>query len=492
MAEEQNQMKISIIHISDLHRDPKNPISNDTLLNSLIQDVENSKNEDPAIPTPQIIIASGDIIQGTGKDTANPEAVIREQYEQAELFLGELTDKLLGGDRQKLVITPGNHDINFSKVLSALKEVDYASVDENKRGEYARLIWGQQSKFRWSWSDFKLYEIADDRLYEERLIEFIDFYNQFYGGTRVYPNDITQQFDIFDFPDLKLVITAFNSCFQNDPLNRQGAIHPQAFSNACNALRNRKFRGRLRLAVWHHSTKGTPRQDDYMDADFLQQLVNHEYSIGFHGHQHKPEFIDEKFAFGRDRKVNILSASTLAGGERALAPGGFRGYNRVVLDTDKWIGELHVRQMLNQDFLNPIWGKGFLSSQNSLQHFDIQKPRPIDNSAIISQDLPEAEKLLREKKYEEAANILEPLALHNEMAMRLLLDAFINNNNTTGIIRCFPEPITPAEIIAVCNSLWEEDQKDKLKNILFQPTVEKHQDPLVREIRKKFIQRLGQ
>lgn len=106
MSEEQAQMKISIVHISDLHRDPKNPISNDTLLNSLIQDVENSKNEEPAIPAPQIIIASGDIIQGTGKDTINPEAVIREQYEQAELFLGELTDKLLGGDRQKLVITP--------------------------------------------------------------------------------------------------------------------------------------------------------------------------------------------------------------------------------------------------------------------------------------------------------------------------------------------------------------------------------------------------
>jgi predicted MPP superfamily phosphohydrolase len=191
-AEENGRMKISIIHISDLHRDPKNPISNVALLNSLIQDVENSKNEEPAIPTPQIIIASGDIIQGTGKATVNPEAVIREQYEQAELFLGELTDKLLGGDREKLVITPGNHDINFSKVLSALKEVDYASVDENKRREYAGLIWGQNSKFRWSWSDFKLYEIVNNKLYEERLGEFIDFYNRFYGGTRVYPSETNE------------------------------------------------------------------------------------------------------------------------------------------------------------------------------------------------------------------------------------------------------------------------------------------------------------
>jgi hypothetical protein len=77
------------------------------------------------------------------------------------------------------------------------------------------------------------------------------------------------------------------------------------------------------------------------------------------------------------------------------------------------------------------------------------------------------------------------------MAMRLLLDAFINNNNTTGIIRCFPEPISPAEIIAVCDSLWKEGQKDKLKNILVQSAVEQHQDPSVRSIREKFLQRLG-
>lgn len=228
-----------------------------------------------------------------------------------------------------------------------------------------------------------------------------------------------------------------------------------------------------------------------MDADFLQQLVHYGYSLGFHGHQHKPEFIDEKFAFGGVDKVNVLSAGTLAGGERALNSGGKRSYNRIILDTDEWNGELHVRQMVNSDFLNPIWRKGFLSDQKSFQNFDLQKPKPIDKSAIELQDLSEAEKLLREKRYKEAEDILEPLASHHEMAMKLLLQAFISNNNSEGIIRCFPDPVSSEEIIAVCDALWEKQQHDKLREVLVKPNVANHQDPSVKEIRTKLLRKLG-
>jgi len=484
-------VKISLLHISDLHRDPRNPISNEALLNSLVQDVENSISEEPSITPPQIIIVSGDIIQGTGKDTESPDDLLREQYYQAEYFLGDLADKLLGGNRQKLIIVPGNHDINFPKMFSALKEIDYGGTDAKKRSELAGLIGAHQSKFRWSWSDFKLYEIADKVLYEQRLGDFIAFYDRFYGGARSYSDDPTEQFDVFDFPEYNLAIAGFNSCFLNDPWHRQGAIHPQAFSNCCNEMRSRQYRGRVRLAVWHHSTKGAPRQDDYMDTDFLQQLVNHGFSLGFHGHQHKPELIDEKYAFGGDRKVNALSASTLAGDERALAPGATRGYNRVMLDTDEWSVELHVRQMANLDFLNPIWCKGSLPNQESCQEFPLQQPRPVNQAAIASQDLPEAEQLLRSKRHEEAAAILEPLAPHNDMAKRLLLKAFEDGYDREGIARCFPEPISSEEIIAVLDALWELERHDHLKVVLSQLAVSEHEDPAVKAFRTKLLGRLG-
>jgi hypothetical protein len=84
------------------------------------------------------------------------------------------------------------------------------------------------------------------------------------------------------------------------------------------------------MAVWHHSTKGGPRQTDYLDADFLQHLIANGFSLGFHGHQHKPEFLDERYAFGGEKKVNVISASTLCGGEKTLPAGFPRGYSRLV------------------------------------------------------------------------------------------------------------------------------------------------------------------
>jgi len=485
------EVKISLLHISDLHRDPRNLVSNEALLNSLVQDVENSISEEPSITPPQIIIVSGDIIQGTGKDTESPDDLLREQYCQAEHFLGDLADKLLGGNRQKLIIVPGNHDINFSKMFSALKEIDYGGIDAKKRSELAGLIWAPQSNFRWSWIDFKLYEINNKVLYEQRLGDFIAFYDRFYSGTRSYSEDPKEQFDVFDFPEYNLAIAGFNSCFLNDPWHRQGAIHPQAFANCCTEMRGRQYRGRVRMAVWHHSTKGAPRQDDYMDTDFLQQLINHGFSLGFHGHQHKPELIDEEYAFGGEEKVNVLSASTLAGSERALAPGATRGYNRVMLDTNEWSVELHVRQMANSDFLNPIWCKGSLSNQKNCQKFPLQQPKPVNQAVIASQDLPEAEQLLRGKRHEEAAAILEPIAPHNDLAKRLLLKAMEDGNDREGIARCFPEPISSEEIIAVLDALWELERHDHLKDVLSQLAVSEHEDPAVKAFRTKLLGRLG-
>jgi len=58
-------MKLSVLHISDLHRDPTNPIRNDVLLDSLEIDRRHyTAEETPPVQSPDLIIVSGDIIQG--------------------------------------------------------------------------------------------------------------------------------------------------------------------------------------------------------------------------------------------------------------------------------------------------------------------------------------------------------------------------------------------------------------------------------------------
>src|SRR5258708_7972851 len=77
-------MKLSILHLSDLHRDPENPIRNDVLLDSLENDRRRySSDEAPTIQRPNLIIASGDIVQGVGHDDPNAGAKLREQYKEA-------------------------------------------------------------------------------------------------------------------------------------------------------------------------------------------------------------------------------------------------------------------------------------------------------------------------------------------------------------------------------------------------------------------------
>jgi 3',5'-cyclic AMP phosphodiesterase CpdA len=62
-------MKLSILHISDLHRDPGNPIRNDVLLDSLENDRRHYwAEETPAVRLPDLIIVSGDIVQGIRPD----------------------------------------------------------------------------------------------------------------------------------------------------------------------------------------------------------------------------------------------------------------------------------------------------------------------------------------------------------------------------------------------------------------------------------------
>ena len=108
-------------------------------------------------------------------------------------------------------------------------------------------------------------------------------------------------------------------------------------------------------AVWHHNTAGPPKHSDYLDSDVLQVLIDSGFSLGFHGHQHKAQFIDERFRFGSDWKITIISAGTICGGAGALPSGQRRSYNVVEIDTESHSGVLHVRAMQNDDFTSPIW-----------------------------------------------------------------------------------------------------------------------------------------
>ena len=101
----------SILHISDLHRSQDEPLDNDSLLASLIADSDRYLGEFPRIPPPKAIVVSGDLIQGVPITTHDWKASLEDQYRVAEIFLADLCNRFLDGDRRAIVLVPGNHDV---------------------------------------------------------------------------------------------------------------------------------------------------------------------------------------------------------------------------------------------------------------------------------------------------------------------------------------------------------------------------------------------
>jgi hypothetical protein len=492
---ETSMASLTILHISDLHRDLGHELTNRALLDSLEADRERYQEEEPVIPAPELIVVSGDIIHGVKPTVVKAEEELKRQYDQAAEFLVNLTDSIVGGDRERVVIIPGNHDVSYFHVLKSMTEVPINLISQKGRAEAVgnvKRLWTPNSMFRWSWGEMRLYKITDLDTYAKRLEAFCRFYEKFYQGKRRYSLDPAEQFDVFDFAAQNVTIVGMSSCYGNDPINKLGAIHPDCLAGAARRMRDARFGGRLLLAVWHHNTSGGPTQTDYVDTDILQCLIDDGFSIGFHGHQHRPQFIDERHQFGTDRKITVISAGSLCAGPVELPSGQSRGYNLVQIDVATLKGTLHQRRMHNDNFGRPIWGPGtFTSSHRSFVDFLVQKPRERNTSAADASTVGAAESLIRGGKNEEAAEMLRPLHARNLLARRLLLDCYTNSNDTKAIIDVFYPPQSIAEIVQVADALWEEKDKTKLKELLDSEAVRNETDRAVIEVRNKYLRRLN-
>ena len=482
-------MKLSALHISDLHRDAANPIHNPILLESLKRDRDRyTSEESPCIRPPDLIVVSGDLVQGVKDNTSGAEAVLRNQYDEAMEFLTRLAEEFVEGDKQRIIIVPGNHDVSDYHFRQSLEPIEMDLAPNAKR-RLVEELFTSESPLRWSWPDFALYRIVSPDLYKQRFAGFVDFYNRFYDGKRSYSVDPESQFDVFDYPDWGITLVGFCSCHNNDLLNRQGAIHPDCIARAGESLRASSNEGRLRLAVWHHNIEGSPLQVDYMDPDAVQNFIDGGYSLGFHGHQHKPQYINSRFRYGSNRQITVISAGTLCG---SAAYGFRRAYNIVELDTEAMSGCLHVREMKNDNLQMPIWGPSSAgpSPEGSLTFQFDAPPQSFVSSNRTSSLLTQAKEHYENNQYGEAAALLLPLAEDDKLARRLLLACLTRLGDAATINSVFDPPTSAAEAIALMDALWDEGNWPRLVEVLSIPLVADSPDGPVVEMRRKYMARL--
>lgn len=486
-------MTVSILHLSDLHRDASNPITNVALLESLAREKERYVRATPSIRPPDLIVISGDIVVGVPPDVTNADELLANQYSEASYFLSQLAELFLDGRRARIILVPGNHDVSYPIVKASLKEVAFDATDVALKpivDEYVARLYTPGSTLRWSWPLLRFYEVADPTLYANRFEPFSNFYASFYENSRSYSLDPGSQFDLFDYPELGVVFAAFNSCHENDPLNRVGSIHDDCLAGAARVLRDTRYRGQLRAATWHHSTSGPPARVDYMHRDTLQVMIDNGFSIGLHGHQHKPQFFDEEFLLGEDRKIAVISAGTLCGGPGVLPAGQRRSYNVIEVDCESLTGRLHLREMMNESFGSPIWGQGsFSSTTHGYRDFTISPP-PIHADDRLPFTLEEAEAHLKAGDVTKAIELAEPYVARSDLARRIALEAVSSAGDTRKLIDLFYPPTSTAEIVHVADALWKEKDDTRLRELLQNPLVAGSREPAVTEVIRKYSARL--
>ncbi|MBN1611552.1 MAG: metallophosphoesterase [Polyangiaceae bacterium] len=439
----------SILHISDLHRSPDDPISNAELISALVADRDRYTHEDPQVAEPEAIVVSGDVIHGVPVGTSNHEARLAEQYAVAENFFHELTSRLLAGDRSRLVLVPGNHDVDWNTAYSALERVDPKDIP----ADLLSLLYADGSPFRWDWRSRTLFRIANRAVYERRLDAFWRFFERFYvdvpGLLSVHPGD---EVNLFNLCDGRICLAAFNSCHDNDCYAFHGMIPREAIARSHLQLNDCGHIFDLRVAVWHHSIEGPPYRTDYMDVDIVRGMIGRAFRLGLYGHQHKTQVAPHEIWLPDRERMAVVSAGSLCAGPQQLPIGVHRQYNILNISPNFRSVRVHLRAMAVAN----LFSRGNLPDFGGATFADLDWEPPknlggtsVDTEAVRTRHIiDEAELATHSGNPARAVQLLRQLALPlGTYARQLFLTASIAANNWRAIIDATETPRSIQELV---------------------------------------------
>jgi len=476
---------VTVLHISDLHRDAGSALTNGSLIESLRLDKERYLAE--GHHAPDLVVVSGDVVYGVRSCDATSDSALKAQYDEAEDFLVKLSDLLFEGDRERIVLVPGNHDVSHPHVLRATS-IEDLPVEPEKRALLASQLATEGTQWRWVWSDFALRRISDTERYHQRMEPFANFYKSFYLGRREYPLAPADQYALHDFPELGVVVAGLSSCCDNDLFNRSGRIHPDCVAGATRAISTYLRKGRIPVAVWHHNLSGGPKDSDYVDGEFLQSLMDGQFVIGLHGHQHRPQFLEHRFTADGKRSLAVISAGTLCGGPHSLPVGRMRAYNVIDIDIVSRKGTVHVRDMKNSSFSMPVWGAAHVPEfSGASMEFNLS----INPMANFGDDAAgEAMEFFRRGDAKTAFAIARQHPT-NEWARRVAIEALEQMQDWEGIRSFCAPPASNVEIIKLLEALYEIGDKAALRKWIESDQIMQSSDAAVQQCVVRARERLG-
>lgn len=438
----------SILHISDLHRTPNAKISNAELLSALLSDRDSYTRGDKPIRAPDAIVVSGDVVQGVSLKASKSQPTLQDQYAEAEAFLSDLAKEMVGGDRAKVIIVPGNHDIDWQVAKSAMQLVEVEDLPKN----VLNALQEPDSLFRFSWSTREVFRIVDQAKYDTRFDAFWKFFGSFYanasGLLRVTPKSDA---NIFSLHEGRIGVAAFNSCHGNDCFAFHGAIPAKVIAQTHLDMRALgPFE--LSVAVWHHNLEGPPYRTDYMDIEIVRAMIGRGFRVGMYGHQHRAQISAQSLRLAASETMAILGTGALCAGGPELPNGSHRQYSIIEINDDLRSAQVHVREVMDSDMFGPA-ALAALGRRSSMEVTWDPPTTPLGEAIdtagrAMALAIGEAERLLKAKNHDGAIAKLWPLKDRlSGYGRRLLLQAAADARDFSSLTLLTENPASIEELI---------------------------------------------
>ena len=425
-------------------------------MTAILSDIKNWESE--GISSPDIIVVSGDVVQGVLPDNQDFESELTRQYEEATDFLNRLTTEIVGGIKSRVIVVPGNHDVNWAMARRAMTQMTECPEDV-----YERAL-EPDSKIRWNWVEQQAYCISDKEAYASRYDHFRNFQSNFYSDAQPTSLTICENDIVFaDYPDLGVAVAGLASWYGNDCFCHVGNVDPQALETARRKLE--ESQAQIAIAAWHHSISGGPTQVDYMDAGVVENLIHFGYSIGLHGHQHYSSAGHTTVNLPNAVSMTVVSAGSLAVGDLQLPASEPRQFNLIEIEPENDLIRIHVRAMSKSGYFTGCHRNDF--GGNSFVELELQ-PSPFrPNRPSSSQLLDDAIKASDNGQYKLAIEIINHIdETYSIQKRQVTIKALEGLGDIEGLTEYLNPPINADETIKRIDLLIKQQRFDEAEEQL--------------------------
>jgi len=410
------------------------------------------------------VVISGDLTQRAAPG----------EYAKLKRFLEAEIEPLVTGDREtvktRVVIIPGNHDVDWSAdVLETLALANAPS--DLARQWFADGQWRPETQpFRVKLGDFghpSAFQIRGER-YHERFAAVQAFLTEYYAGQLVAPHRPfalleprgtgTGDWQAHVFPELHVALLGFNSCYRNDRYWHGAQIHEDAITEARDHVdRLDHARNFLRIGVWHHGLESHRSRPDRLTFENLTALVTSGIKVAFHGHVHRSHaqlhrFITNDFA--------LVSTGTL-GAAADDRPDAIANQFSIV--------DLH-RNRLRVDVYESE-GLGAYTAREDrrrFMYFDLDVERPLDISKPLRSWASHVTRRVTLDPENGTAKIdveIDDLDLSEPIALARVAGAFSTAPEPTAMVDGQRLPVAQRQVgnhLEYCSSAWTQKHYRRL------------------------------